>query len=103
MEIRRKPFQGVINIIRFNWHFYLLALVGMVLLIFLRDHLSVSLQSVLTVGTVVVFVIMLVSLFVSYSIYDRSGLYQLKWMDPFVEKADARILNMHAGFDETSE
>ena len=25
MENLRKPFQGILNIVRFNWHFYVLA------------------------------------------------------------------------------
>ncbi len=102
MGIERKPFQGVLNILRFNWHFYLLAFFILCALLFFRNHLSTTLQPFVIIGVMLVLGVMLVSLFVSYYIYDLSGLYRLKWLDPFVEKNDAKILNINAGFDETS-
>ncbi len=42
---------------------------------------------------------MLVSLLASHFIYDRSGLYDLGWLN--VDAPD-RLVNIHAGFDETS-
>jgi SAM-dependent methyltransferase len=42
-----------------------------------------------------------VSLTVSFYIYDRSGLYDLEWIEP--NELKGTILNIHAGFDETSE
>lgn len=103
MGIERKSFQGVLNIIRFNRHFYLLAFVILCALFFFRNHLSTTLQPFVIIGVMLVLGVMLVSLFVSFYIYDLSGLYRLTWLDPFVEKHDAKILNINAGFDETSE
>lgn len=43
---------------------------------------------------------LLISLAVSFYVYDLSDLYKLTW----IEKANAKkLLNIHAGFDETSE
>ncbi len=42
----------------------------------------------------------LLSLLVSFYVYDLSGLYRLDWSGKC--RAAARIVNIHAGFDETS-
>lgn len=45
-----------------------------------------------------------VSLLVSYYVYDLSDLYKLNWLHELVAnlKRDLKIVNIHAGFDETS-
>jgi SAM-dependent methyltransferase len=101
MESIRKPFQGVQNIIRFNWHFYVVALVVLILgfglnLFLLNDFQCIINSILLLIGISVLF-----SLLVSWYIYDCSDLYEFKWMSEF-ENAN-QILNIHAGFDETSE
>jgi hypothetical protein len=89
METMRRPFQGVRNIIRFNWHFYALA-AGLILLM-AAFHWCIP--------AVVVFVPMAISLIASLYIYDLSGLYALAWVEP---GAAGTVVNIHAGFDETS-
>ncbi|WP_245705953.1 class I SAM-dependent methyltransferase [Catalinimonas alkaloidigena] len=42
----------------------------------------------------------LVSLLVSFYVYDLSSLYQLQWLE--VPKTPQRLVNIHAGFDESS-
>ena len=49
MAVARKPFQGVSNIIRFNWHFYLLALVMVSLLLWLAGLLERPWSAILLV------------------------------------------------------
>lgn len=102
--IERKQLQGVTNIVRFNWHFYviglLLLLAGFVLWfctanIFLRAGIIIF-----SVGT---FWNLCVSLLVSAYVYDLSGFYALSWLQPFVSEDRRRVANIHAGFDETSE
>lgn len=96
----RHSFQGVSNIIRFNWHFYVLALVG--------AGLGLALASWLggwwfVAGLSITFGILatiLVSLIVSWYVYDRSDLYRLTWLPDLPE--GAALVNIHAGFDETS-
>jgi SAM-dependent methyltransferase len=44
----------------------------------------------------------LISLIVSYYVYDLSDLYKLNWIDVLPTRGNIYILNIHAGFDETS-
>ena len=100
MEQMRKPFQGVVNIIRFNWHFYVLAIGFLLLMFFIRNnvdsslHIYIDIVCIITVGTT------LITLLVSFYIYDLSGLYKLNWIQQ--AKANGITLNINAGFDETS-
>jgi len=100
MELRRKPIQGVSNIIRFNRHFYLMVIVILVVLFLFKNQFPQQIQSLLNIGIAAVTFTLLISLFVSFYIYDLSNLYQLKWIE---NANDKKILNINAGFDETSE
>ena len=100
MELRRKPIQGVANIIRFNWHFYLMAFFVFVILFLLKNQFSQQIQPLLNVGIAVAILTLLISLLVSFYVYDLSDLYQLKWIKNVDNK---NVLNINAGFDETSE
>jgi SAM-dependent methyltransferase len=65
---------------------------------FVTDKLSLFiLGSILLVLTSLV-----VSLAASFYIYDRSGLYKLDWLDFLKASPNALLVNIHAGFDETS-
>ena len=98
----RKPFQGVVNIIRFNWHFYVLSL-GFLLLIFLfTNHLNQPFKLYSHIVCVVVICMTLISLLVSFYIYDLSGLYKLNWLGELGTEEKCEIVNINAGFDETS-
>jgi hypothetical protein len=90
MEPLRKPFQGVWNIVRFNWHFYLLVLMLLVILLLLK----------MVTVSVILSAILAETLLVSYYIYDLSGLYKMEWAGQ--SATNAVIVNIHAGFDETS-
>lgn len=100
--LRRGPFQGVANIIRFNWHFYVMALFGIAVLLLTANHLPLFLQRLLLIIVLLAFLTMLVSLAVSYYVYDRSGLYRLNWLPAIPATPNTHIVNIHAGFDETS-
>ncbi len=95
----RKPFQGVLNIIRFNWHFYLGALFLFLLGILILPNLPISLHSLGYSILGLAFIQTIVSLFVSWYVYDYSDLYQL---NALTIHAPNSILNVNAGFDETS-
>ena len=101
MESMRKPFQGVRNIIRFNWHFYLIALFFLIFGFGLNLFLSTDFKFIINFILFLIGISVLFSLLVSWYIYDYSGLYEFNWMGRF-ENAN-QILNIHAGFDETSE
>lgn len=87
----RMKFQGVTNIIRFNWHFYVIAFVAII-----------GLSSIPYSGWLIVLAAgsIIVSLTVSYYVYDLAGLYTLDWLD--LLDTPATIVNINAGFDETS-
>jgi len=98
MEVTRMPFQGVLNIIKFNWNFYVLALTMVVLMLIAASYFkSIPL---LYLFAVLISAGSITSLLVSFYIYDLSGLYKLNWIKS--TKAEHLIVNIHAGFDETS-
>jgi len=101
MAEMRKPFQGVGNIIRFNWHFYVMA-VGIIMLIFILNN-SFQNDFKLITNFILTFILLSVftSLFISWYVYDYSGLYEFDWMNQF-QNAE-KVLNINAGFDETSQ
>lgn len=99
MEIKRRPLQGLINIIRFNWHFYLWILCILLVLSLLKSQLPETLQSITSACILAGEGMLLISLLTSLYIYDLSDLYQIKWIENINNKS---VLNIHAGFDETS-
>ena len=101
MAIRRQAFQGVWNIIRFNWHFYIMAVLALVGLAGLARLVSIPGQ-ILVLLAVAILVPTLISLLVSYYVYDISNLYQFKWTDQLKLKPNSQLANINAGFDETS-
>ncbi len=100
MEKVRKPFQGVGNIIRFNWHFYVGVILLCVALYFLTNILPNHLKFVFTTAIYSALFVTSITLFVSFYVYDLSGLYQLKWLQNSDKSLE--IVNLNAGFDETS-
>jgi len=96
--VLRKPLQGVGNIIRFNRHFYSIAAGGILALLAAaacRPSFAPYGYSLLAL----VLVPVLTSLLVSGYIYDFSGLYRLDWLP---HSSCSSLVNVHAGFDETS-
>jgi SAM-dependent methyltransferase len=99
MEKIRKPFQGVANIIRFNWHFYVLSLTAILFILILTIYFNETYRSYLYLLSFLIFLPVFISLFVSYYVYDVSKLYKLNWIDDDAEKIN--IIHINAGFDET--
>lgn len=96
----RRPFQGLWNVVRFNWHFYLVAfglalgLAGICVVVpAAQDYAWLLLVLLLTP--------VLASLAVSAYVYDFSGLYELNWL-PTLTPNQLNILTVNAGFDEIS-
>lgn len=100
MELNRKPFQGVFNIIRFNWHFYLIVGIVLAFLLYSHQYLAESIQLFTFWFSLLAILTISVSLIVSYYVYDLSDLYQLYWLPALDNKT---VLNINAGFDETSK
>lgn len=104
----RKPFQGVLNILRFNWDFYLGAAIAFVVAIVIAAVINglAIFPSWVTIliglGCIGLAYFIIGSLFVSYWVYDASPLYKWIWLESFLDKAPEQALNIHAGFDESS-
>ncbi|UIR56918.1 class I SAM-dependent methyltransferase [Sphingobacterium sp. SRCM116780] len=100
MEQVRKPFQGVLNIIRFNWHFYIIALLFFAGLFFCYVHVPPEFKIYVLTFTFLAISSTLLSLLASLYIYDLSDFYALKWLKK--EDKFLHIVNINAGFDETT-
>jgi SAM-dependent methyltransferase len=98
----RKRFEGVSNIIRFNWHFYLLAGI-LILLLFLFGKFLAGPFDIFTYALcLLITASVAISILVSLYVYDLSGLYRLDWLNDIITDPALRIININAGFDETS-
>jgi hypothetical protein len=102
MEERRK-FQGALNILSFNRHFYVLGLLALSLLVLSR--FIISWPNIVYWITIFAFLYgLIIPLMVSAYVYDFSGFYQFNWLKNVVDDhAEAKVIvNINAGFDETS-
>lgn len=101
-SVSRKPFQGITNIIRFNRHYYIIAFIAIVLFVFIKNFLPYSLNIVASIIVVFTMFSIFISVVVSYYIYDCSNLYSLDWLNELEIGPSQQIVNINAGFDETS-
>ena len=103
MERKRRKFQGVLNILSFNRHYYVLGLIVLAVLFSSRIFIDWS-------NLVFWFVIaafgygLIMPLIVSAYVYDFSGYYNFNWLNKVIDtnKCPDLIVNINAGFDETS-
>ncbi|MGD1845968.1 MAG: class I SAM-dependent methyltransferase [Salibacteraceae bacterium] len=99
MPQHRVPFEGVLNILRFNWHFYVLAAVLLVGILVSTVFLPVEWKPFVLLLAVLGSLPIVVSLLVSWYVYDASSLYQLPWLQGV---SFQKALTLNAGFDETT-
>ena len=103
MEINRRKFQGVLNILSFNRHFYVIG-IGILTLI-ITSHQIFEWSNLLFWIIIIAFIYgLIMPLIVSAYVYDFSGYYHFKWLkNCSIDKSKIKqILNINAGFDETS-
>lgn len=103
METQRKPFQGVLNILSFNRHFYVFGL-SVILFIVLSSNF-IHWNTAIFYGILIVFSIgLIMPLIVSAYVYDFSDYYNFDWLDKMniPKNNSAEVVNINAGFDETS-
>jgi hypothetical protein len=98
----RKPFQGVFNIIRFNWHFYAIATLLIIALIIVSNFFTHAAYWTCLIIAGGIFLSTTISLTVSYYVYDHSNLYEFGWLKEFSFTKPKMVANINAGFDETS-
>lgn len=101
MAIVRAPLQGVWNVVRFNWPFYLVA--GGAALALAGGWLAGPVAARPYAGLLLALVLLPLfsSLLTTAYIYDFSGLYRFKWLVANVP-TPAAVLTLSAGFDEVS-
>jgi SAM-dependent methyltransferase len=103
METKRRKFQGVLNILSFNRHFYFIGLGVLALLI--ASRWFVAWPDTLFWFVIIAFLFgLIMPLIVSAYVYDFSGYYDFHWLKGVVndDKKVNFIVNINAGFDETS-
>ena len=103
MDDKRRKFQGVLNILSFNRHFYILGL-GVLAVLF-ASRWIIEWPDILFGAAILAFLYgLIMPLLVSAYVYDFSGYYDLHWMNDISgdDESVAQIVNINAGFDETS-
>lgn len=103
MDIKRRKLQGVLNILSFNRHFYIFGLITLALII--GSSFLLNWPIVLFWFVISAFVYGLtVPLLVSAYVYDYANFYDFDWLKQMklTDGKDQTILNINAGFDETS-
>lgn len=100
----RGPFQGAIQIVRFNWPWYVLALslslAAVLYLVMARPGWITTLTLVVPVGFADFW--LLSSVLVSHLVYDRSEIANGGWIAGVLPARPLSIAAFHAGLDETS-
>jgi len=103
MEIKRRKFQGALNILSFNRHFYIYGLIVLALII--ASKLIFNWPDLLFWIIIFAFLYgLIMPLIVSAYVYDFSGYYDFNWLKKLniEDSGNKQILNINAGFDETS-
>jgi hypothetical protein len=98
----RAPYQGLLQIFKYNRPFYVRTVAGIIAAIILSVWLPVALNvfALLATGTAAFWVCS--SLLVSHYVYNRSGLYRLCCMNQCLSRSPMRWINIHSGIDEIS-
>jgi SAM-dependent methyltransferase len=98
----RRPYQGVIQILQFNWRFYLATAGSIGVALVALPFLPSLGRTVLLLGTAPALFWLASSLLVSHYVYDRFPLYDLNWVCSVLSRAPRRWISIHCGLDETS-
>ena len=98
-------YSGVLKIVRFNWPWYLMAIVitFSVALCFYLGILSRPWTAIVVGGPNVANIWLVASLVVSHYIYDRSGIQHGAWLDGVNAANAGHVGIFHAGHDEASK
>ena len=99
MELKRSKYQGVLNILTFNSHLYISVFCSILLLILLEYFIFKLEHKISLLFALLLFINILTSIFISFIVYDRSGFYELNWLNL---NGKYNVLNINAGFDEIS-
>ena len=103
MDTMRTRFQGITNVVRFNWHLYLIAVAFTLSLLILSVYTSKLTSTLCIIAASGALIATAISLIASHYIYDKSHLYDLNFLQTLAINVNSTVVNIHAGFDETSE
>lgn len=103
MEKLRKPFQGTCNVIHFNWHLFVLSLCFCLFLFLVNPYLNDTALFFSYLSMFITGCIIFLSVSITWYVYDISDLYQMSWLRSLKNERPENIVNINAGFDETSE
>ncbi len=101
--MERRKFQGVLNILSFNRHFYIAGL-G-VLALFIGCYLFMKGPDFIFWIIITAFLYgLIMPLIISAYVYDFSNYYKFDWLNNIVRNNERikSVVNINAGFDETS-
>jgi len=98
----RRPYQGVVQILQFNWRSYVTTVGSIALALLALPFLPSPGRTVLLLGTAPTLFWLASSLLVSHYVYDRFPLYDLNWVCSVLSRTPRRWINIHCGLDETS-
>ncbi|MFM2338814.1 MAG: hypothetical protein RL115_2007 [Bacteroidota bacterium] len=103
MEVKRKKLQGPLNILDFNRHFYFWG-IGFFVIIFIVWQFFNGPSFIFGLLTFATLYALLMPLLIAGYVYDFSGFYELLWISQHRIKNgnEKMIVNINAGFDETS-
>lgn len=103
MEVNRRKFQGVLNILSFNRHFYVIGLITLLVILYTLHFFNVNIIWIWVILGVFAYGL-LMPLIVSAYVYDFSGYYDFNWLNEnqLLDINSDKIVNINAGFDETS-
>lgn len=99
----RHPYQGVLQILRFNWRFYLATATGASAMLIASLFLPSLAGTGLRLCTIPALFWLGSSLLVSHYVYDRSPLYDLTWISRALARPPRQWIDIHCGLDEISD
>ena len=103
MAPERRKFQGVLNILSFNRHFYFIGF-GIIAVLFASRYLIHWPDTLFWLVIIAFLAGLIMPLIVSAYVYDYSGYYDFHWLKNIVRNDEdiKLVVNINAGFDETS-
>jgi ubiquinone/menaquinone biosynthesis C-methylase UbiE len=105
MSITRGKYQGVLQIVRFNWPMYVVAAVILIAgtALTMIAPLPTLVRAFIHAGLGLAGFWLILSLLVSHYVYDRSALYRGEWLRCIFPSPPSRSATLHVGLDEFSE
>lgn len=103
-ELPRRRFEGVSQILIYNWHFYAAALTLdlAIALLLIKLPINAAWRPALYLIAIPPTFWALSSIFVSHYVYDRSPLYRWQWLQTVLDRDAGSWLNIHAGLDQST-